>query len=137
MKNATRQLNGVTQIRKISAEDPNIQKKRQKKTLQDTATHNLNLLQYKRSILLKKIEKLQARLHLIGQEKKNNHTYFVDEEEDLEEFTPKKKVKENPKEEKEEKTKLYKKLEKHIENEKIIHQAIQDLEMNAVILVRN
>lgn len=45
-------------------------------------TQDLKYISHKRLVESKKIDKLQAQLHLIDVEKKNNHVFFVDTKEE-------------------------------------------------------
>jgi hypothetical protein len=153
MKNAKKTSKGIVAIDKITKDTS----KMEKKMLESTSRNNLNLLNMKRTIELKSIERLKKQLHFIGQDKKSKHKIFVKSEKDLEKFqaddyfdthpslgSSDLKLKTNDlfnvnlEDNSDYDTlKLYKKLEKHIQNEKILTDAINDLEMNTSLILKD
>eukprot|EP01080_Neovahlkampfia_damariscottae_P004345 gene4345-7701_t len=154
MKNSKKK-EGKVFIDKISKDSS----KMEKRLLETTSKTNLSLLNMKRQIELNNIEKLKNELHFLGQEKKSNHKIFVKSKKELNEFNAEKyfdthsslgnsnlklktndlfniDLKEEMKSVDSETLKKYKKLEKHIQNEKILSDAINDLELNSNLILK-
>jgi U3 small nucleolar RNA-associated protein 11 len=155
MSHAQKTSSGITKIKKITATKTT--KKDQKLQMERMAHVNLNLLKYKHSMKLKKIDKLKHQLSFSGHSE-NNHTIFVDDEEELEEFSGEKyfdtnaqlggQVHNRPRQKtllqkmsvasKEiDPTRSYKKLLNAIDDEKVIRGAIDDLELNQMLILNN
>lgn len=66
--------------------------------LQLMQSQDLKYVRYKRSIDLKKIDRMQSELHLIDHEDKpsNSHTFFVDNKKEVKQFDFSRKMKMNP-----------------------------------------
>ncbi|KAL0489265.1 U3 small nucleolar RNA-associated protein 11 [Acrasis kona] len=103
MKFAHKTEKGTTIIEKLPdfADEEVVTKRKQREHTKKIAAPNLNLLRYKHSIVLNKIEKMKKNLHFldlnnIEEEKaqakkgpiKAKHKVFVQEKEDLDEFDP-------------------------------------------------
>jgi hypothetical protein len=161
MKFAHKTDKGATIIEKLpsvtSEEQTIITKRKQKQFIKQNASHNLNLLRHKHSIVLKKIEKMKNTLHFLDvvnqdeeeepqQQKyklKAKHIVFANEDE-FDNFDPSKRlncdidsinrlsktlVKTNPVAIDGAALKQYEALEKLMEKEKILRKTINEVSM--------
>lgn len=154
MNHAQKTSSGITKIKKITTKKTT--KRDQVVQMERMANVNLNLLKYKHSIILNKIDRLKHQLSFTGVSQ-NNHTIFVDDEEQLENFSgekffdtnpllgsqvhnrPRQKtlMEKMPEVQESDPTRLYKKLANAIEDEKVIRNAIHDLELNQTLILKN